>query len=166
MSHPKRKNYSSDSATVICDASFCMETKSAGWAAWLRMGEAKLPFKKSMRFKADPKTSQQAELWACVNSIKIALDQGANDIFVQNDCKVAVAKINDGCPELNMILKQIKRDVTIRAKWVPGHTKGNTPRTWVNNWCDAAAKRIMRKQRDNYYLERKKKNHEQARENI
>lgn len=154
----KRKKISKlDTVTVICDASWCPYTRAAAWAMWLRMGDKK-PYKRAQVFKKKPPSAHKAELYACVNSIAIALDKGANLIFVQNDCQGAVDKINQGCRELNDVLKKVKRPVTIRARWVPGHTSGSTKRTWVNNWCDEQAKTLMREKRDKIQKKKRENN--------
>lgn len=134
--------------TAICDASYCPKTQAAGWAIWLRMGRAERPYKKAGTFKHKPISSYQAEYWACLNAVRFALRNSPDFILIQNDNQQVIHNLTKGTPALDRIMKKVIWPLTIRFRWVPGHTKGNTPRTWVNNWCDEQAKKKMYKLRE------------------
>lgn len=128
-------------ATVISDASFCPDTRAAGWAAWVSMtGNHKI--KRSATFKQLPKHSTEAEYWAALNGIWLAFQAGASDILIQTDCLSVVNRINNGDKELNRFHR-----CRVRARHVRGHTNRKEPRFFVNRWCDEHARKHMLRQR-------------------
>lgn len=133
-------------ATVITDASFCPFTKASAWAAWIRYRDKKI--KVAELFKRQPKSPHEAELWAIINGVYLAGQLQPKAILVQSDCKTALTKIDARCPELNKTLRRLKGyDFTLITRWVKGHGKDGTDRTWVNNWCDKQAGLLMRSER-------------------
>jgi ribonuclease HI len=128
-------------STVITDASFCPQTKAAGWAAWIRLGKGKL-IKRSGVFKIAPKDCTEAELWAAYNGIHIAKAKGAEKVLLQTDCLAAI----------NVIKKNKTKNEKgyLELRHVKGHTNFTGARYWVNRWCDREAKKQMRKQRKIY----------------
>lgn len=133
-------------ATVITDASFCSNTRSAGWAAWVRVDDLSYPIKRSGRFKNFPKDSNEAEKFACMNGISVAKSFGATIILVQTDNLNAVNYINQFFSK-QKILTLFGKDLIITAKHVKGHTNNKERRFWVNRWCDETARRHMLEQR-------------------
>lgn len=133
-------------ATVNTDASFCPRTKSAGWAVWISI-DGGMKVKKSGMFKERPKNSTEAELWAIFNGIWLAAQCGVTSILVQNDCKAALAHTMRDTMQTRELHKSLPRSVNIRTKHVKAHTDTASPRTWVNDWCDAEAKKWMNYQR-------------------
>jgi len=134
-------------ATVITDASFCPDTASAGWAAWVAYDKGKI--KQYGAFKRKPKDSAQAELWAAINGIAIASKAGAKKILLQTDCQQVVDLINREKDKVYqaLALAKITDKPTIDAIHVKGHTNKSGARFWVNRWCDEKAGIVMREQR-------------------
>lgn len=131
-------------ATVITDASFCPDTKAAGWAVWIAYDGGKI--KKYGRFKRDPAHSGQAELWALLNGIAIATRAGAKLILAQSDCQSALDLVKENPDKVWQALGLVglKDRPKINTKHVEGHTKHAGARYWVNRWCDTGAGSIMR----------------------
>lgn len=137
-------------ATVITDASFCDETKAAGWAAWVRIDGQAEPIKRYGSFKIDVATSFEAEALAAINGLWIAQQCGATEVLLQTDCLTVVHIVN-GITKSQKILKFWRnarnaaniRTPKIKAKHVKGHTATDDARSYVNRWCDKNAKRSM-----------------------
>lgn len=123
-------------ATIITDASFCSETKAAGWAAWIR-ADGGIKVTRSGSFKDRPKQAEEAELWALKNGAFLAAQiAGVTHLLVQSDCLGALRKMPatyEGLP--------------VRTRHVKGHTNNPAARSWVNRWCDREAKKHMKKER-------------------
>lgn len=110
---------------------------------WININSAAghVRIKKSGNFHELPESSAQAELWAVLNGIWLAKQEGAHKILAQSDCLDVVERSGPiACIEHF-------EDLKIDFKHVKGHTKGETTREWVNNWCDKMAKKKMRRQR-------------------
>lgn len=132
-------------ATVIADASFCPETKAAGWAVWIAADNGK--HKTSGRFKAQPISSGAAEVLAALNGIVLAYAMGARDILIQSDCIEVGSMVTKGKWDYAMIRSTRFPDAKVRYRHVKGHTKDEAARSWVNRWCDEEAKKHMKEQR-------------------
>ena len=126
--------------TVITDASFCHKTRAGGWAAWLTSDKGRV--QKAGCFHDLPSNSTQAELWAALNGIWLALEHGATHVLIQSDCQGALLKISRGIPELSLF-----NGLFIKTKHVKGHSATQDARSYVNRWCDAEAKKHMLRQR-------------------
>lgn len=138
-------------ATVITDASFCHKTKAAGWACWISADNGKT--KKGGKFHKCPRTSQEAEYWAALNGVALALQVGAVDILLQSDCLSVVNKLNRAAAssrvrtDLRKASFSLSRH-TLRCRHVKGHQSSSAgARFFVNNWCDKHAKVHMNQQR-------------------
>lgn len=131
-------------ATVIADASFCNDTRAAGYAFWIKLDGADGPIKGWGTFKDRPKNSFEAELWASMNGVHTAKQHGAEAVLLQTDNTGVVTAVQQRTsPQVTGIIDGI----VITAKHVKGHTNGDTPARWCNNWCDTWAKKAMREQR-------------------
>jgi ribonuclease HI len=137
-------------ATVIADASFCPETRAAGWAAWITLSNNLVFPERIKRFGAFhrlPEHSTQAEEWALYNGLWLAYQRGAREILAQTDCLTVI----DKCLSNNAAFLTAKAaafpDATVSFRHVKGHTNREEARFFVNRWCDANAKRIMIEQR-------------------
>lgn len=134
-------------ATVITDASFCMKTKKAGWAAWIRLDDGQC-VKRYAAFKGHVDRSDLAEMKGAVNGIWLAMKHGATDVLLQCDCKSVVDAINANNDKWKR--QRAKGGITgvsVRSKWVRGHTDTDDARSYVNRWCDEKARGEMRKAR-------------------
>lgn len=162
---PNRENptVTAARATVTADASFCPDTKAAGWAVWINVNwpdGRHMRIKKGGLFKERPPSSAWAEAQACWNGIFLAYGAGARDILVQNDCLSVVR----GCGGFGHTMVNAYKgaretywpDAVLAWRWVKGHTGGKCPqggdnrRFFVNEWCDSEAKKYMRRQRHEF----------------
>lgn len=141
-------------ATVITDASFCHETKSAGWAAWVRIDGYPEPIKRYGEFKVTVESSSKAEILAALNGMYIAKQLGATRIYLQTDYIVAIHLIEGKVNKRGLVkfwsdglTKAGLERMHIFGKHVRGHTRTNDARSYVNRWCDQKAKETMRKAR-------------------
>lgn len=137
-------------ATVITDASFCHQTKSGGWAAWVAYDIGPKGQHSGM-FRSRPENSGIAELQAALNGIWLAYQNGARDILIQTDCMSIVHAVN-GTGAYAKLYRLAKTghfpQAKVRAKHVQGHTQVADARSWCNRWVDARAKYWMRRQRE------------------
>ncbi len=145
--------------TVFTDASFCHRTRAAGFAVWIKTDSATL--RHAGAFKIDIGSSQEAEAAALGNGICVActhLDLRAGDMVVAaSDCLFAIDLIKGHAKRLSNGMRGVRdhvqrelaaRGVDLRLKHVKAHQGKNAgPRHAVNEWCDGAAKGVMRKRR-------------------
>jgi len=152
------------SATVICDASFYREGKGrprgtgvGGWAAWVRVDHIHFAIKKHGIIKAkNLYSSTEAEVYAALNGIWIALQYGAHDVLVRSDC-MTVCQLIDKSARVGGRTHQVwweamcRPDMqvpgTLSARHVKGHSGGTCPASWTNEWCDKHAKISMKEAR-------------------
>jgi ribonuclease HI len=137
-------------ATVITDASHCSRTKAGGWAAWIAYDGGNKG-RHAGAFRERPQDSGIAELQAVFNGLWIAYNAGARDILVQTDCMSVVHAIKGMGPYAELYRaarREYFPDAAIRSRHVKGHSGIQDSRSYCNRWCDAEAKRHMRKQRD------------------
>jgi ribonuclease HI len=135
-------------ATVISDASFCAQTKAAGRAFWITIDGGER-IKKSGKFKTTPKNPSQAELWAALNGLAIALSRNCEFVLLQTDCLQVVKLLKDkNSKYLKEIVTNISHDFQIATKHVKGHSVVQDKRSYVNRWCDKQAKIHMMEQRE------------------
>ena len=141
-------------ATVITDASFCGETRAAGWAAWIRLDGFPEAVKRYGEFHRPMRNSEEAEMLAVVNGVWIASRLGAERVLVQTDCLAVVRAINGRVKN-----QKTRGDLTralatagvlglsLRGRHVKGHTAVDDARSYVNRWCDKHAKKAMNSKR-------------------
>lgn len=141
------------SATVITDASFCSETRAAGWAAYIRIDGVPEPVKAYAAFREPLINSAEAELLAAVNGLWLARQHGAEHLLLQTDCLAVVHLINRKYRgrrwKLHRVLVAAFADkgldlVAVTARHVKGHSGVKDARSYVNRWCDRHAKAAMR----------------------
>jgi ribonuclease HI len=140
------------SATVICDASFCPETKAAAWATWItyQRGSTKERIKRSGWFHHQPASPYEAERWACYNGLWLASKvDGIARVLVQTDCLDVVQRRHADWSSVEL------GSIEVAWRHVKGHTLREESRFYVNRWCDEEARRLMREQRAK--LRRRKK---------
>ena len=141
--------------TVNTDASFHPTHKTSGYAFWIKADDFVLRAAGEFSNKK-PANSLEAELFCIANALftlqKIAPKKKPFDhIVINTDCKFAIGQIgkNKGpaAKEINKILDNIigKRNIKVKFKYVAAHTGINDARSVVNEWCDAEAKKWMRK---------------------
>lgn len=148
------------SATVICDASFYREQKGpprgtgvGGWAAWVRIDHVPRVVKGygSIRAK-NLYSSTEAEVYAALNGIWLALQYGATDVLVRSDCMTVCQLIDKtarvGGKTHHVWWEALKREDMkvpglLSARHVKGHSKIVDPASWVNDWADRHARKGM-----------------------
>lgn len=141
-------------ATVITDASFCPQTKAAGWAAWVRIDNQGEPICRYGSFKQPVSSARDAEMLAAINGVFIAMKEGATQVLVQTDC-LAVVHMFQGVTVQKSIRNAFAcamskagiAGIRVSAKHVRGHTNDPASRSWVNRWCDEHAGKQMRANR-------------------
>lgn len=147
--------------TVFADASFCSQTRSAGYGIWVKT-EA-LSFEHSGRFRSEVVNSSAAETLALANGIWAAIEKAGarpGDIIVaQSDCRHALSAFNRRFNG-KLVLSPAERDardriwallderqLMLRVKHVKGHSDGEGARSWVNGRCDQLARSAMKRER-------------------
>ena len=144
--------------TVITDASYCPETKAAGFGYWAVSQRMRKYGGGPLREL--PRNSQEAEMLAIVNAVIKACESGVaeagDEILIQSDClgalntfegkRTRVADWEQGIVD-GLAVFGIELNLFFRYRHVKGHTNGATPRLWVNNLCDKHAKEGMRERR-------------------
>ncbi|TXG76194.1 reverse transcriptase-like protein [Candidatus Dojkabacteria bacterium] len=151
--------------TLNTDASFCPETKCGGFAMWCASDKGR--FKYSNRFREKPNSSHEAEVMAIINGIAAVLKkfENVNYIIVNTDCKFAIAiLVNDRHYQRKNMggsakFKKYRRilgdvllgkSIELEYRHVKAHTDITDARTYVNDWCDRAAKWHMRVMRNEW----------------
>lgn len=143
-------------ATVLTDASYCPYLKVGGWAAWVRIdNRAEAVKQQGMLLWDILDDSGMAEAMAAANGIWLAANLGAKAILLQTDCMAVVHLINGQSMKSERLLTvwaklwalPIMRGVEVTARHVKGHGPVVNARTYVNGWCDRAAREEMEKAR-------------------
>lgn len=154
--------------TIITDASYCDDTKAAGYGYWIVCDRGRKygggVIKRRVR------TSVHSEMMACCNGLWIACMNGlvlhGDTVLIQTDCQPAINGLRQlhptSCPDQKEIVDYFLKlcgdnEIEVRFKHVPGHTTGDTARTYVNNICDEQAKKHMRQMRQHWRCENLKK---------
>lgn len=146
--------------TIITDASWCDMTQAGGYGYWVACERGRE--RGGAAFRVRPSSSLIAEMMAMVNGLCQAVRSGlvmAGDrVLIQTDCQAAIdifsGKTDPHNREELQVLTHMKRalkssSLVVEYRHVKGHTAGNTPRTYVNNYCDHQARTAMRKLRQN-----------------
>ena len=92
------------------------------------------------------KDTTKAEISAILNALSYVCKshylRTADKFVVNTDSQNAVDLLTlerlDKYPELKKVYRNIKKKIRkpITFKWVPGHSNGDSPRKWVNNYID------------------------------
>lgn len=142
--------------TINTDASLCQQSNVGAWACHIVFDGFRI--RKAAVFKRCPGESTHAEVMAIGNALYYVLQCAKQvvipDIIVIN-CdnkgvksyiynRVEAAKVL----ELLQAVKKAYKQPTISFRHVKGHSKGDTPRKYLNNWCDEQAGKLMREARN------------------
>lgn len=142
--------------TINTDASFCPHTKVSSYAFYIVCNKFKI--KKAGLLRGEVRNPVTAESMAIGNALAALLkhkDLGQiYHIVINTDCTHAINNIE--CS--GGLYKQVRklRDRVIKQhkpiklvfKHVKAHNGAPDARSWVNEWCDTEAKKVMRKQRN------------------
>lgn len=157
-------------ATIISDASFCNQTKSAGWASWIAVDDERFRFYGN--FQRPIMTSVDAEMGAIVSGVcafvelheSFTKDIRHHVVLVQSDC-VAALDILFRKPitniskqtfvyDMRQILQEQRKKfgLSIQPRHVKGHQSSNRgARYYVNNQVDKYARIAMEEQRRSHH---------------
>jgi ribonuclease HI len=153
MSERKPKNLASV-ITINTDASYDPKTKTGGFGVWIKSDF--FTIKQAGKFKGEITDSNEAEIKAIVNALKILRSNlSANNRSIQMfdtlviNCDNAVARgiINQKkvsqrfTVEGSMLLDLTSGFKKVYAKHINGHKASTNARQFVNNWCDQASKK-------------------------
>lgn len=149
--------------TIICDASFHLETKAAAWAAWFKVnGKA---HSASANFKVELVHSAEAELLCVANAVyfcnSVTPLLPSDKLIIQTDCLNAIfaltgqrkmSKLSENeRAGVKSVQKILPPGIEVDYRHVKGHvragTKGYKPRNYINNLCDKEARALMRGQK-------------------
>lgn len=150
--------------TIYTDASYCNETKTGGWACWIKYspGETALF---SGAFKRPVHCVNSAELQAIANALAIVYKSGISKktvLVVVTDSQASQQQIafaqgtkkkvrKKPCNRLQAIAKHILKLVPngceLRVNKVRAHCKSDGARSYVNNLVDKASRKAMKEKR-------------------
>lgn len=123
--------------TINTDASFCPKTKVGGYAFWITSDLGRI--KHSNIFNGVLNNPSEAEMKCIINAVYFLskkIDIANHNIIVNTDCTSAIKALRIRFPKISF-------------RHVKGHQKGSLDkRSFVNNWCDAAAKERLRQARN------------------
>lgn len=152
--------------TIIADASFCPETKRAGYGYWIASQRGKIGGEGAMSGSVENNIA--AEMIALLNGLRAAVSKelilAGDCVLLQTDCQPAIDAFLDkrqtiSNQELQLVngyTKFVKRlELKVRFKHVKGHSENTEAKFIVNNICDRNAKRNMRKARDAFRKQEK-----------
>lgn len=146
--------------TIFADASFCHETKAAGWGCWIKNDVRSATYEGVFQVTLDQ--AREAELCALVNAVHKAVVMThappGSLLVLQTDCMSAIHLLTGRRKEasISLVEKAAWRkfrelveanDLDWRLKHVRGHQGGKNARSWVNEKCDSLAKAAMRRAR-------------------
>lgn len=144
--------------TIIADASYCPETRAAGYAFWIASGRGKRGGHGAIKDRVVNNIA--AEMMALLNGLHQAcvfgLVQPQDEVLLQTDCLAAIAAFENNRKsitkeELELVQYFLKlksrASVSVVFRHVKGHTRGGEPRLWVSNKCDELAGAGMRQAR-------------------
>lgn len=144
-------------ATVITDASYCPNTRAAGYACWVvcdgerHKGAGPVPFR--------PKSSNEAEIHALYEGVRLCRQKfQAGSILIQSDCLGALQRFGlsgnakksryISIRDSAMANRFIGETFLVMCKHVKGHTSKGDARSYVNRWCDSEARKFMKQIRE------------------
>jgi len=149
--------------TLLADASFCPNTRIAGYGFWIAAARGKLPGHGV--FKTLCRDNVVAEMRAIVYAMRAGMQHGViqkhDELLIQVDCLAAISAFDGSRTELNeeekavhRYFKDLKRQGSFEIEWrhVKGHSSTTDARSLSNNSCDRRARREMRKARDAFLL--------------
>lgn len=142
-------------ATILADASFCPDTKAAGWGYWIASDRGKRGGGGVIKGMRSDYTSKHAEMMALVNALAVARKAGlvedGDEILFQTDCVEAILCFRSGRPKhITDKMAELTINLNVTYKHVKGHTNREThkqARYGANRMCDYRAGLYMRQER-------------------
>lgn len=142
-------------ATINTDASYSKLTKQATYAFWIKTDNYTI--KRSGVIKTLCDTSTEAELKCIINALYVLSQQtGITKIIINTDSlnsihiltkdikKIRKYSLHWGDRFMKMSLS-LTKEIVVEYRHVKAHKDTDTKRTYVNDWCDKAAKEEMGK---------------------
>lgn len=153
--------------TINTDASFHTRLKYGAYAFWAISNDFKIT--KSGPFRKKCISPDDAECKCIINALKVVLlaHTGISKLIINTDSLNAIAILKNDrthirkyarldtnqIKNLQLAYKKVitssKNNVTIEYRHVKAHTGVDDRRSYVNEWCDAEAKRNMWKRVNN-----------------
>lgn len=140
-------------ATINTDASHRPGMNLGGYAFWISTDKQR--YKSSGLLKGKIIDSTEAELKAVANAFHHLIvnikPEGLEKVYVNTDC-MAVKNLIDSkkkCSnsgkykEVLALIQKLIKGLDVEIRHVKGHKHTNTPRNYVNDWCDNAARQAI-----------------------
>lgn len=148
--------------TINTDASFNHKLKYGAYAFWAISNDFKIT--KSGIFKRKCISSDDAEVKCIINALKVVLlaHNGITKVIVNTDSLNAIALLKYDRVHMekymgnnmkmwshirgayNKVLHESKNKAVIEFRHVKAHTGINDKRSYVNQWCDVEARKLLR----------------------
>lgn len=129
--------------TVFSDASFCPDTRTFGFAFWIKYGRPAVTVRASGG-GYDMANSTEAEYQGILFALAFIEENGipiaGKTVVVQCDCLAALGRLREAQPLPSADL--------VKVKHVRGHNGYRNARSAVNTWCDKRAYAEMAKRRE------------------
>lgn len=160
---PKPRKPPVPRVNIYTDASWCPDTKAAGYAFRVHHGD--FTRTGSGIIRSMPVTSNEAEVMAIANAISSMLSVVGHlprnaRVTIHSDCEAAVrwllnpkSQMTEGVSEnvaklaRQVVRRAIEHGFRIGGQHVKGHTLNENFKAKANRWCDQEAKRWMRMKR-------------------
>jgi ribonuclease HI len=146
------------SFTINTDASHHPQTKVSAWACWIKSYHYKI--KDSGLFPEPVENSSVSELMAIEQALILLDKLISHEVFLQTRSGIKLYINTDSMWTIQALSDNVKRSkhrevagrirsltegFDIEVRHVKAHRKVYNSRTWVNKWCDEAAKSLVRR---------------------
>lgn len=151
--------------TINTDASFSEKYSLGTYAFWIICNKFKVLKSGVLRKKV--KRPEVAEFRCIINAIHVALNQDCKDaslIIINTDCLNVIHLINKDrhaiqkyrlqswgsflCMEFESLLTRHQFKGKVEFRHVRAHTGISDKRSYVNEWCDSEAKKMLQSEID------------------
>jgi hypothetical protein len=148
------------SFTINTDASHHPETRVAAWACWIKSTHYKI--QDAGLLPGVVPNSSVAEIMAVEQALRLLdylihsepflraqLDGEGIKLYINTDSLWTLQALNGNVRRSKHVaiarrIRSLTEGYTIEVRHVKAHTKIRDARSWVNDWCDKAAKKIVR----------------------
>ena len=147
--------------TINTDAAYHSQHKVGAFAFWIVSDQGRICHCGPLRKKVS--RPEQAEFKCILNAIYVLGRQeykNITKIIINTDCLNVIHLIRKDKKKIQryglaswgnalvieyelMLLKFKLFKIPIEFRHIPSHTGDNTPKAWVNDWCDRQAKREL-----------------------
>lgn len=145
------------SMTINTDASFDPETKTAGWAYWIKSHDQLFKDSGYMGRVDNPSIAELVTIGKAVDKVREFVQSEWGENFPEDQIKLYIN--TDSTWSISAIEGRFRKskhmsfvraiqhklgDFDIEARHVKAHKHTETARHWVNDWCDKQAKKQLR----------------------